>query len=70
MKPVVTKFHADPPGVEKKKRKYVQTIKITWPIWPPHPYMVKNQLFKSLLQNQSANGLETWYSSTTRLLKG
>ena len=33
---------------------------VTWPRWPPCPYMIKT--FKNLLlQNQLTNDLETWY---------
>ena len=40
--------------------KFVQMVLVTWPRWPPHPYMVKT--FKNLrLQNQKADDLETWY---------
>ena len=33
---------------------------VTWPRWPPCPYMVKI-LKNLLLQNQLTNDLETWY---------
>ena len=33
---------------------------VTWPRWPPCPYMVRT-LKNLLLQNQSTNDLETWY---------
>ena len=33
---------------------------VTWPRWPPCPYMVKT-LKNLLLQNQLTNDLETWY---------
>ena len=35
-------------------------IWVTWPRWPPCPYMVKT-LKNLLLQNQLTNDLETWY---------
>ena len=35
-------------------------ILVTWPTWPPCPYMVKT-LKNLLLQNQWTNDLETWY---------
>ena len=35
-------------------------VQVTWPRWPPCPYMVKN--FKNLLlQNQKSYDLETWH---------
>ena len=37
---------------------YVQTIQVTWPIWLPLPYTVKN-----ILQNNWTDGLETWYAA-------
>ena len=43
-----------------RERKFVQMVLVTWPRWPPCPYMVKP--FKSLLlQNQKADELGTWY---------
>ena len=35
-------------------------ILVTWPTWPPCPYMVKT-LKNLLLQNQLTNDLEFWY---------
>ena len=35
-------------------------VQITWPRWPPCPYMLKT-LKNLLLWNQKANDLETWY---------
>ena len=35
-------------------------VQVTWPRWPPCPYMVK--IFKNfLLQNQKSYDLETWH---------
>ena len=40
--------------------KFVQIVLVTWPRWPPCPYMVKP--FKNLLlQNQKTDDLGTWY---------
>ena len=36
-------------------------ILVTWPIWPPRPYMVKP--FKILLRNRGADFYETWYAA-------
>ena len=33
-------------------------VQVTWPRWPPCPYMVKT--IKNLLQNQKSYDLETW----------
>ena len=41
---------------------FAQTVLVTWPRWPPCPYMVKT-LKILLLWNQKADGLETWYAS-------
>ena len=35
-------------------------VLVTWPRWPPCPYMVKT-IKNLLLQNQLTNDLETWY---------
>ena len=35
-------------------------ILVTWPTWPPCPYMVK-PIKNLLLQNQWTNDIETWY---------
>ena len=44
------------------ERKFVQTVMVTWPRWPPCPYMVET--FKNLLLwNQKADDLETWYAA-------
>ena len=45
------------------KRKFVQMVLVTWPIWPPCPYMVKT-LKNLLLRNQKADDLETWYAAS------
>ena len=40
--------------------KFVRGVWVTWPSWPPRPYMVKP--FKNLfLQNQRASDLVAWY---------
>ena len=39
--------------------KLIQMSRVTWPTWPPCPYMVKT--LKNLLQNQQIDDLETWY---------
>ena len=42
--------------------KFIQMVLVTWPRWPPCPYMVK--AFKNLLlRNQRADDLETWYAA-------
>ena len=43
----------------KGERKFIQMVQVTWPSWPPCPYMVKT--FKNLLQNQKSYELETWH---------
>ena len=42
------------------ERKVVRTVLVTWPTWPPCPYMVKT-LKNLLLQNQLTDDLETGY---------
>ena len=42
------------------EQKFVQMVLVTWPRWPPRPYMVKT-LKNVLLQNQKADELGTWY---------
>ena len=37
--PIETKFHVEPPW--DGERKFVQTVLVTWPRWPPCPYVVK-----------------------------
>ena len=38
-------------------------VQVTWPRWPPRPYMVK--IFKNLLlQNRKSYDLETWYAAS------
>ena len=39
--------------------KFVHMVLVTWPRWPPGPYMVKT--LKNLLQNQKVDDLGTWY---------
>ena len=50
------------------KRKFVRTVQVTWPRWPPRLYTVKT--FKNLLlQNQKADDPEIWYvASVARVL--
>ena len=48
------------------ERKFVQPLQVTWPRWPPCPYMVKT--LKYLLQNQKANDLETQYAASGALV--
>ena len=45
------------------ERKFVQMVLVTWPRWPPCPYMVK-ALKHLLLWNQMADDLETWYAAS------
>ena len=44
------------------ERKFVETVHVTWPKWPPCPYMEKT-LKNPFLRNQKANDLETWYAA-------
>ena len=37
-------------------------VLVTWPRWPPWPYIVKT--LKNLLRNQKADDLETWCASS------
>ena len=39
-KPIEAKFHVEPLW-DEGKRKFVQMVKVTWPVSPPCPYMVK-----------------------------
>ena len=39
------------------ERKCVQTVLVTWPRWPPYPYMVKT-VKHLLLRNQKADDLQ------------
>ena len=43
-----------------ERKKFIQMVQVTWPWWPPYPYMVKT-LKNIPLQNQKADDLETWY---------
>ena len=43
--------------------KFVQTVLVTWPRWPPSPNMAKT-LKNLLLRNQKADDLETWYAQS------
>ena len=47
--------------------KFVQMVQVTWPIWPPCPYMVKT-LKNLLLWNQKADDLETYAASSAQVL--
>ena len=38
-RPIEAKFDVDPPS--DGKREFVQMVQVTWPRWPPCPYMVK-----------------------------
>ena len=40
---------------------FAQMVLVTWPRWPPCPYVVKYLL----LLNQRADDLETWYASSS-----
>ena len=46
------------------KWKFIQMSWVTWPIWPPCPYMVKT-LKNLLLLNQMTNDLETWFVASS-----
>ena len=50
------------------KQKFVHNVWVTWPRWPPCPYMAKT--FENLLlKNRMADNLETWYAALgTRVL--
>ena len=68
--PIEAKFHVGPPclGVWK----IIRMVVITWPRWPPHPYMVKNnnKLSNVLLRNQKTDDLQTWCTASgTRALQ-
>ena len=45
------------------KRKFVQTVLVTWPRWPPCPYMVKT-LKNLLLRNQKADDFEILHATS------
>ena len=58
--PIKVKFHMMPPW--DGERKFVQMIEVTWPRWPPCPYMVKT-LKNLFLRNQRAvffSGTKGW----------
>ena len=44
------------------EQKFAQMVLVTWPRWPPLPYMVKT-LKNLLLWNPKADDIETWYAS-------
>ena len=51
-----------------REGKFIQIVQVTWPVWPPCPYLVKS-IKNLLLWNQKADDLETWYAaSSTRVL--
>ena len=47
------------------EQKFVLKVWVTWPRWPPHPYMVK--IFESLLRNQMDDDLEIRYAALVAL---
>ena len=59
-RPIEAKFHVEPPLDEGMKG--CSNGPVTWPIWPPCPYMVK--ILQNLpLWNQKADDLESWYAA-------
>ena len=57
-RPIEAKFHVEPPW--DRGMKICSMVYVTWPMWPPFPYMVKT--LKSL-------DLENWYAALgTRVL--
>ena len=46
------------------ERKFAQMVLVTWPRWPPCPYMVK-KLKNLRLWNQKVNDLENRYASSS-----
>ena len=46
------------------ERKFVQMVQVTWPRWPPCPYMVKTWKIL-LLWNQKADDLESLYAASS-----
>ena len=44
------------------EQKFAQMVLVTWPRWPPCPYMLKTSKIL-LFWNQKADDLETWYAS-------
>ena len=58
--PIEARFHVEPYGMGEWK--WVQLVYVTWPRWPPCPYVVKT--FKNLLLwNENADDLETFYTA-------
>ena len=66
------KFHMEPPL--DGGTKFIQTVQVTWPIWPPCPFMVKTTTtttkkkkqpnIKNLfLWNQKVDDFESWYAA-------
>ena len=59
--PIEAKFHMEPPC--DGQRKFVQTVRVTWPRWPPCPYNYgKNLKISSspVLKGLWPYDLETW----------
>ena len=46
------------------ERKFVQTVQVTLPRWPPPCPCIVKTLKNLLLQNQKADDLETWYAAS------
>ena len=47
-----------------EERRFAQAVLVTWPRWPPCPYMDIAKTLKNLLRrNQKADDLETWYAA-------
>ena len=59
--PVKVKFHMELLWEGGTK---VQTVLVTWPRWPPCPYMIKT-LKDLLLENPKADDFETWYAASS-----
>ena len=46
---------------------FVQMVQVTWPMWPPCPYMLKT-LKNLLLRNRKADDHESWYAASGTLV--
>ena len=57
-RPIEAKFHIWILHVGMEERQFVQMFQVTWPRWPPCPYMVKT--WKILLCNQKVDYLVSW----------
>ena len=44
-----------------EEQRFFQAVGVTWPRWPPCPYMVKT--FKNRCWNRMADVAETWYTA-------